>query len=385
IAAVYQARDRLGLYPEQQRLLWLDYTTFSRAGAKLDDPAKKRLSDLNQQLASLYTKFSQNLLAEESTQMVVLEQESDLAGLPPALREVAASAAASRGQAGKWAVVNTRSSVDPFLTLSTRRDLREKVWRMFIMRGDNGGARDNNATIAEILKLRAQRAKLLGYPTHAHWRLEDSMAKTPERAVGLMEAVWKPAVARVHEEVADMQAIADRERAGIRISPWDYRFYAEKVRKAKYDLDENDVKPYLQLEKLREGMFWVAGQLFAFKFVPVTDGSVPVYQTDVRVFEVQDQDGKRVGLWYLDPYARPGQNSGAWMNEYRPRSRLLDQPVIVSNNANCVKGKSGEPILISWDDADTLFHEFGHALHGLNSNVVYPQLAGTNVPRDYVE
>jgi len=386
IAAVYEARDRLGLNPEQQRLLWLDYTTFSRAGAKLDDPAKKRLSDLNQQLASLYTKFSQNLLAEESTQMVVLEQESDLAGLPPALREAAASAAASRGQAGKWAVVNTRSSVDPFLTLSTRRDLREKVWRMFIMRGDNGGARDNNATIAEILKLRAQRAKLLGYPTHAHWRLEDSMAKTPERAVGLMEAVWKPAVARVHEEVADMQAIADRERAGIRISPWDYRFYAEKVRKAKYDLDENDVKPYLQLEKLREGMFWVAGELFGLRFAPLADGSVPIYHPDVRVFRVTDAAGKHVGLWYFDPYARPGKRSGAWMNEYRRQWHLdHDVPVIVSNNANFVKGKPGEPILISWDDARTLFHEFGHALHGLNSNVTYPALSGTSVPRDYVE
>src|SRR3989442_1584963 len=228
------------------------------------------------------------------------------------------------------------------------------------------------------------------------------MAKTPERTVELMEAVWKRAVQRCREEVADMQAIGNKEKPGIRggagsagegrspkgaapIEPWDYRFYAEKVRKAKYDLDENDVKPYLQLEKLREGMFWVAGQLFGFKFMPVADGSVPVYQSDVRVWEVQDQDGRHLGLWYFDPYARPGKNSGAWMNEYRPQSHLLDQPVIVSNNANFVKGKDGEPILISWDDADTLFHEFGHALHGLNSNVTYPQLAGTNVPRDYVE
>src|SRR5207245_10548444 len=181
-------------------------------------------------------------------------QESDLAGLPPALREAAASAAASRGQAGKWAIVNTRSSVDPFLTFSTRRDLREKVWRMFVMRGDNGDARDNNATIAEILKLRVQKARLLGYPSYAHWKLEDQMAKTPDRTGERMEAVWKPAVQRVREEVADMQAIANKEKTRIRIEPWDYRFYAEKVRKAKYDLDENDVKPYLQLEKLREGM-----------------------------------------------------------------------------------------------------------------------------------
>src|SRR5216684_858649 len=335
IAAVYEKRDGFDLNAEQKRLVWLDYTQFVRAGAKLDEAAKKQLSDLNQRLATLFTSFSQNVLAEEGSQMVLLESEADLAGLPPALREAAASAAASRGKTGKWAVINTRSSVDPFLTWSTRRELREKVWRMFTTRGDHGDAHDNNRIIADILALRAQRAKLLGYPTHAHWRLEDSMAKTPERAMALLEAVWKPAVARVHEEVADMQAIANAERAGIKIEPWDYRFYAEKVRKAKYDLDQNDVKPYLQLEKLREGMFWVAGELFGFRFAQITDGSVPVYHPGVRVWEVTDTSGKHVGLWFFDPYARPGKNSGAWMNEYRRQSRLEgDVPVIVSNNAN---------------------------------------------------
>ena len=383
IAAVYEKRDSMKLTPEQERLLWLDFTGFVRQGAKLDDAAKKRLSDLNQELATLSTKFSQNLLAEEGTQMVLLDKEEDLAGLSPGLREQAAAAAAAHGKPGKWAVVNTRSSTDPFLTFSTRRDLREKVWRMFVMRGDSGDEHDNNATIAQILKLRKEKATLLGYPSYAHWKLEDQMAKTPERTVALMEAVWKPAVQRVHEEVADMQAIADKEGARTKIEPWDYRLYSEKVRKAKYDLDENEMKPYLQLEKLREGMFWVAGQLFGFQFVPVSD--VPVYHPDVRVWEVKGQDGKHVGYWFFDPYARPGKNSGAWMNEYRSQSRLLGEPVIVSNNANFVKGKPGEPILISWDDATTLFHEFGHALHGLNSSVTYPQLAGTNVPRDYVE
>jgi peptidyl-dipeptidase Dcp len=385
IAAVYEKRAGMKLDPEQQRLLWLDYTGFVRQGAKLDDAAKKRLGELNQELATLSTKFSQNLLAEEGTQMILLDKETDLAGLSPGLREQAAAAAASRGKQGQWAIVNTRSSTDPFLTFSTRRDLREKVWRMFVMRGDSGDEHDNNATIARILKLRKEKATLLGYPTYAHWKLEDQMAKTPERTIELMEAVWKPAVKRVHEEVADMQAIADKEGAKIKIEPWDYRFYSEKVRKAKYDLDENDTKPYLQLEKLREGMFYVAGELFGFKFVPVPEGSIPVYQPDVRVWEVQGQGGKHVGYWYFDPYARPGKNSGAWMSEYRSQSRLLGEPVIVSNNANFVKGKPGEPILISWDDATTLFHEFGHALHGLNSSVTYPQLAGTNVPRDYVE
>jgi peptidyl-dipeptidase Dcp len=386
IAAVYAARDGLGLTPEQRRLVWLDYTTFSLAGARLDDAGKKKLSELNQQLATLYTSFSQNVLAEEGTQMVLLERAEDLAGLPQSMIEASASAAKSRGKPGQWAVLNTRSSVDPFLTYSSRRDLREKVWRMFTARGDNGDAHDNNQNVSRVLAIRAQRAKLLGYPTHAHWRLEDSMAKTPERALALVEAVWKPAVARVREEVADMQAIADKERAGIRIAPWDYHFYAEKVRKAKYDLDQNDVKPYLQLEKLREGMFWVAGELFGFRFAPVTDGSIPVYHPDVRVWEVTNAEGRHVGLWFFDPYARPGKNSGAWMNEYRRQSRIEgDVPVIVSNNANFVKGKPGEPILISWDDARTLFHEFGHALHGLNSSVTYPSLAGTSVPRDYVE
>ncbi len=399
IAAVYEQRATLKLTAEQSRLLWLDYVGFVRAGAKLDDAGKKRVADINQRLAAVYTTFSQNVLAEEGGQMVVLEKEEDLAGLPDSLKKSAQTAAEGRGKKGLWVITNTRSSVDPFLTNSSRRDLREKVWKMFEMRGDNGDAHDNNASITEILKLRAERAKLLGYPTHAHWRLELSMAKTPERATELMEAVWKPAVARVHEEVADMQKIADKEqpkdKAKIKIEAWDYRYYAEKVRKAKYDLDQNEVKPYLSLESLREGMFWVAGQLFGFSFSEITDKSIPTYHPDVRVFRVTGEGGKHVGYWYFDPYSRPGKTSGAWMNEYRPQSRIPpvgdheardgDVPVIVSNNANFVKGAPGEPILISWDDARTLFHEFGHALHGLNSNVTYPSLAGTNVARDYVE
>ncbi len=384
IAAVYDAREKGTLTPEQKRLVWLDYTNFVRAGAKLDAAAKKRMSEINQRLASLYTKFSQNLLADETDYVLFLDKESDLAGLPDSLRSAAAAAAEQRGQKGKWAITNTRSSMEPFLTYSDRRDLREKVWKTYYSRGDHGDADDNKAIITEILKLRAERAKLLGFQTHAHWRLENTMARTPERAMQLMEAVWKPAVARVREEVTDMQAIADKEGSKIKIEPWDYRYYAEKVRKAKYDLDQNEVKPYLQLEKLREGMFWVAGQLFGFQFTPVTD--VPVYQPDMRVYKVTDPAGKQVGLWYFDPYARPGKQSGAWMNAYRNQERFeKDITTIVSNNTNFVKGKPGEPILISWDDATALFHEFGHALHGLSSNVTYPSLSGTAVARDYVE
>jgi len=387
IAKVYDARETSGLTAEQKRLAWLYYTNFVRAGAKLDGDAKKRLSEINQKLAGLYTQFSQNVLKDENDGVIFIDSEADLAGLPQAVRDGMAQGAEARGQKGKWAISNTRSSVEPFLVYADNRALREKAWRMFIMRGDNGGPTDNNSTITQILQLRAERARLLGYPTHAHWRVSDNtMARTPERAMELMEAVWPPAVARVHEEVADMQKIADAEKAGIKIEPWDYRYYAEKVRKSKYDLDETEVTPYMQLENLREGMFYMAKELFGFNFKPVTPGKVPVYHPDVRVWEVNDPQGNLVGLWYFDPYARKGKRSGAWMNAYRTQERFDgDIRTIVSNNSNFVKGKPGEPVLISWEDATTLFHEFGHALHGLSSNVNYPSVAGTSVARDYVE
>jgi peptidyl-dipeptidase Dcp len=385
IETVYTSPDKKKLNAEQQRLVWLYYTNFVRAGARLDAKAKARLTEINQQLASLFTKFSNNVLFEEDNQFITLKSEDELKGLPQSVRDAEAASAVVKKQPGAWVVMNTRSSVEPFLTYSGRRDLREKVWRMFIMRGDNGGEHDNNGIISQILQLRAERAKLLGYQTHAHWRLENAMAKTPERAMDLMMQVWKPAVARVHEEVRDMQAQADKEGAGIRIEPWDYRYYMEKVRKAKYDLDQNEVKPYLQLDKLVEAIHWVAGELFNFKFTPATN--VPVAHPDIRVWEVTDKTTARhIGLWYFDPYARAGKRSGAWMNAYRSQERVNGEiTTIVSNNANFVKGKPGEPLLISWEDATTMFHEFGHALHGLNSNVTYPSLSGTNVARDYVE
>lgn len=385
IEAVYNSPKEKDWNAEKQRLTWRYYTNFVRAGAKLGAAEKARLSEINQKLAGLYTNFSQHLLADETDLFLELKNESDLSGLPQSLKDAAANTAEAKKLKGSWVIANTRSSVDPFLTYSDRRDLREKVWRMFVNRGDNGDKNDNNAIISEVLQLRAERAKLLGFPTHAHWRLENAMAKTPERAMELMEAVWKPAVLRVKEEVADMQKLADKEGAKITIEPWDYRYYMEKVRKERYDLDQNEVKPYLQLDKLREGMFWVAGELFNFKFTPVEN--VPVYHADVKVWEVTDKKtGKHIGLWYFDPYAREGKRSGAWMNSYRDQQRM-DKPIttIVSNNSNFVKGKPNEPVLISWDDAVTLFHEFGHALHGLSSNVTYPSLSGTNVARDYVE
>jgi peptidyl-dipeptidase Dcp len=385
VAAVYESRERSGLTPEQQRLAWLHHKDLVRAGARLDAAAKRRLAAINEELAGLFTAFAQHVLADEEKQAVFLADEADLAGCPEAVREAAAAAARERGRAG-WAIANTRSSVEPFLTYAARRDLRERVWRMFVDRGAGGGPTDNHATIARILALRAERARLLGFATHAHWRLEDSMAKTPERALELMEDVWKPALARVREEVADMQAVADAERAGIRIEPWDYRFYAERVRKAKYDLDEAEITPYLQLEKLREGMFFTAEKLLGLQFAAVDPRAVPVHHPDVRVWEVRDAAGGHVGLFAFDPFARKGKRSGAWMSGYRGQERFAGAVApIVSNNCNFAKPAPGGPALLSWDDATTLFHEFGHALHGLCSSVEYPSLAGTAVARDYVE
>ena len=383
ISEVYESRTRSGLDAEQQRLTWLKYTDFARSGARLTPAAKASLGEINQRLAALYTEFSQNVLADEGSALV-LDSQSDLDGLPDSLRSAFAEAALERGEKGKWAIPNTRSSVEPFLTFSNRRDLREKVWRAFVSRGDNGDRRDNKPIIGEIVRLRDERAKLLGYASHAHWRLEMSMAKTPERATQLMEAVWKPAVQRVGEEVADMQALADREGAGFSIEPWDYRYYAEKVRKEKFDVDDNEVTPYLQLENLREAMFWVAGELLGYSFVPAT--GVPVVHPDIRVWEVRDRKGKHAALFYFDPYARADKSSGAWMSIYRAQERFDGEvTTIVSNNSNFVKGRPGEPVLVSWSDATTLFHEFGHGLHGISSSVRYPSLSGTRVDRDYVE
>ena len=381
IEAVYNSPEKAKLTPEQQRVLWIYYTNFVRAGAKLDPAAKARVGAINTELAGLFTKFSQNLLADENTYIELTD--ADLVGLPDSLKANAASSAVQRKLVGKHIIVNTRSSVDPYLTYSPVRATREKVWKAFVNRGDNANATDNNAIIAKILKLRVERAKLLGFKTHAHWRLENAMAKTPENAMGLMEAVWTPAIAQVAIDVAAMQGIVDAEKGGFKIEPWDYRFYAEKVRKAKYDLDMNEVKPYMQLDKLREGMFWAAGQLYGFEFKKIS--GVPVYQEDMSVYEVT-RGGKHVGLWYFDPYAREGKRSGAWMNAYRTQERFKGEiTTIVSNNSNFIKGKPGEPVLISWDDATTLFHEFGHAIHGLNANATYPSVSGTNVARDYVE
>jgi peptidyl-dipeptidase Dcp len=386
IKSIYQDHSFKTLNAEQQRLTWLYHTNFVRAGAKLDISNKSRVASINQQLAQLFTEFSQNLMADETNKFIVLETKQELDGMPQSFIDGAAiKASETNSGSDNYVISNTRSSIDPILTYAQNRDLREKAWKMFVNRGDNGDSNDNNQIITQILKLRKERAHLLGYKTHAHWRLENTMAKSPEKAMDLMMQVWKPAIARVDQEVKDMQLLADKEGKGISIEPWDYKFYAEKVRKDRYDLDQNIIKEYLQLEKLREGMFWVAEQLFDLHFTE--DNSIPVYHPDVRVWEVSNSlTGKHVGYWYFDAFARDGKRSGAWMSAYRKQNNMDEEvTTIVSNNSNFIKGKPGEAVLISWDDATTLFHEFGHALHGLSSNVTYPSLSGTSVVRDYVE
>jgi len=363
VKKVYESSD--GLKPAAKRLAWWYYTDFVRSGAALDPGSQKKLSACNRRLAELFTLFGQNLLADEENQTFTLSAPEDLAGLPTSMVN----------PAGPTVIRNTRSSAEPFLTFSERRDLREKVWRMWVSRGEG----TNHPIAAEILALRARRARLLGHPTHAHWRLEDSMAGTPERALELLTRVWKPAVARVRQEVADMEALA-----GHPIEPWDYRFYAEKVRKARYDLAEAEIKPYLQMERIRDGLFWMASQLYGLDFRPVQ--GVPVYHPDVQVFRVTGPQGRHVGYFYFDPYARQGKRSGAWMSQYRMQEKFAGEiPAIVSNNCNNLKAQPGQPVLLSWDDAETMFHEFGHALHGLCSDVDHPSLAGTSVARDFVE
>ncbi|WMS88491.1 M3 family metallopeptidase [Pleionea litopenaei] len=389
VEAVYKSDEVKQLRPDQQRLVELTYNGFARNGATLKGDAQKRYADINQELAKLHTQFSNNVLHDEESYVLYLD-ENQLSGLPDSFVKASAAAAESRGQAGKYAITNTRSSMDPFLTYSDERALREKVWKTYYNRGDNGDEYDNNALISQILKLRHERVQLLGYENYAQWRLEDRMAKNPDNAFKLMKAVWPAAIARVKEEVADMQAIADKQMTELKqekitIEPWDYRYYAEKVRKDKYDLDSDEVKQYLQLDKLREAMFYVAGRLFNFEFTPVKDGSVPVFHPDVKVWEVTDKtSGEHIGLWYLDPFARQGKRSGAWATSYRSHTTFDGKEnVLSSNNSNFIKGAPGEPVLVSWDDAETFFHEFGHALHSLSSKVVYPTLNGG--VRDYTE
>ena len=384
IKALYDASQVHPMEDDKQRVLDLTYKRFEMNGANLDSTQKAEYAAINKELSSLYTKFSNNVLHDEENYVTFLT-EDQLGGLPEGYVKSAANIATAKGEEGKYAVTNTRSSMDPFLTYSTERELRKKVWTNYYSRGDNADEYDNNELIAEILRLRRRKVEIMGYKNYAEWRLQDRMAKNPENAMELMEAVWPAAIARVGEEVADMQALANKNGDNITIEPWDYRFYAEKVRKAKYDLNSDEVKQYLQLDKLTEAMHYVAGELFNYSFAPVPEGSVPVFHEDVKVWEVTDKTtGENVGLWYLDPYAREGKRSGAWATTYRSHTTFDGKEnVLASNNSNFVKPAPGEALLVSWDDALTFFHEFGHALHFFSSNVKYPTL--NSGVRDYTE
>lgn len=384
IKAVYDASQTTPLEADQQRVVDLTYKSFEMNGANLDPEKKKRYAEINKELSSIYTKFSNNVLHDEENYVTYLN-EDQLGGLSESFVKSAAKIASDKGQDGKYAITNTRSSIDPFLTYSTERELRKQVWTNYYSRGDNGDEFDNNDLIAKILQLRKERVGLMGYDNYAEWRLQDRMAKTPENAMDLMMAVWPAAIARVKEEVTDMQAVANEIGDKVTIEPWDYRYYAEKVRQKKYDLDSEEVKQYLQLDKLTQALFYTAGRLFNYEFTPVPEGSVPVFHEDVKVWDVTDKDsGKHIGLWYLDPFAREGKRSGAWATMYRSYSTYDgEETVLASNNSNFVKPAPGEPVLVSWDDATTFFHEFGHALHFFSSNVKYPTLNGG--VRDYTE
>lgn len=376
IKAVADGAAAAGLSAEQSRLSERSRDAYVRNGAALDAAGKAELGRINTALSNAFTRFGQKVVADENT-FTHIPAEAGVAGLPASNKAAAAAAARSRNVPG-YAIVNTRSSVDPFLSFADDRALREQVWRKFVNRGDNGDANDTNATIAEIVKLRAERARLLGFGNHAEWRMQDTMAKTPAAAMDLMNRVWAPAKARVAEEVADMRAIAGHD-----IEPWDYLYYAEKVRKQKYDLDQNELKPYFELNNVRAGSFEMARRLYGFTFEKLAPGTVPVFHPDVTVYEVKDA-GQPIGLYYADDYARPGKRSGAWMTTYRGYSTYDGvKNTLASNNNNFIKAEGGEPILISLDDAETLFHEFGHALHYLSYKITYPALGGT--PRDYVE
>lgn len=384
IKSVYEASLVTPLDADQQRVVELTYNGFAMRGAELSADKKARYAAIDKELSTLYNTFSDNVLHDEENYVTYLNADQ-LDGLSEGFIKSAAAIATEKGKDGSYAITNTRSSMDPFLTYSTNRDLRKQVWTNYYARGDNGDAYDNNSIIAEILKLRRERVELLGHKNYAEWRLQDRMAKTPENALALMEAVWPASIERVHEEVADMQAVANTNGDNITIEPWDYRYYAEKVRVTKYDLNSDEVKQYLQLDKLRDAMFYVAGRLFNYDFTAVPEGSVPVFHQDVKVWEVTDKDtGDHIGLWYLDPYARQGKRSGAWATTYRSHTTFDGKKtVLASNNSNFVKPAEGEALLVSWDDATTFFHEFGHALHFFSSNVKYPTLNGG--VRDYTE
>lgn len=385
VDAVMAKRDALGLTPEQARVLDLTHASFVRGGAKLGDADRQRLSDIAERLAALGTSFGQNVLHDEKDFLLVLDGEDDLAGLPPGLADTAAQAAAERGLPGKHAVTLGRSLIEPFLRFSSRRDLREAAFRAFATRGEHEGEHDNRPIVAEMARLRAERAALLGFATYAHLKLDDTMAKTPEAVRGLLDQVWERARAKAAKDAILLSEVVREEGHNFALAPHDWRHYAEKVRRRDYDLDESEIKTYLALDNIAAAAFDTANRLFGLTFSPRDD--VPVYHADVQAYDVRDRDGRHLALFYADYFARPSKRSGAWNSTFRGQHAMdgQEQRPVVVNVMNFAKGGEGEATLLSVDDARTLFHEFGHALHAMLSDVTYPSIAGTGVSRDFVE
>ncbi len=384
IDALLARRDALALTDEQRRVLDLTHRGFVRGGARLGDADRARLAAIAERLAGLGTSFGQNVLHDEKAFLLVLDREDDLAGLPPALRDAAAQAASERGLPGRHAITLGRSLIEPFLRFSSRRDLREQAFAAFSTRGEHDGPHDNRPLVAEMVRLRAERAGLLGFASYAHYKLDDTMAKTPEAVRDLLDRVWASARAKAAEEEEALGEVVRREGHAFALAPHDWRHYAEKVRRRDYDLDETEIKGYLVLDDIADAAFDTAGKLFGLTFTPRDD--VPVYHRDVRAYEVKDRDGRHMALFLVDYFARPSKRSGAWNSGFRGQHRLDGgQRPIVVNVLNFAKGGEGEPTLLSLDDARTLFHEFGHALHSMLTDVTFPSIAGTGVSRDFVE
>ena len=377
--AVWQQRDGLGLDPQSLRVLERIHLDFVRAGARLSPEQRERIDAINQRLATLSTTFSQNVLADEEDYVEPLN-EDQVAGVPASLRDALASTARERGVDAPYAVTLSCSSIEPFLQSAGDRALREKLFKAWVRRGANIGSHDNSAVMAETLKLRAEKAALMGYESYAAYKLADSMAGAPARARALLDKVWVPALKRAEKEREDLQDLVAEEGGNFKLAPWDWRYYAERLRQRRYDFDEDALKPYLVLDNIIAAAFDTATQLFGITFHPRSD--VAAYHPDVWVWEVR-RDGRTIGLFYGDYFARPGKQGGAWMSSLQDQ-QTLDGDVLplILNNCNFVKA---EPALLSFDDARTVFHEFGHALHGLLSKVRYPRLSGTNVARDFVE
>ena len=383
IDALYAQRDKLGLDAETLRVLEKSWKGFVRSGAKLDAEGKKRLGAINEELASLGAQFGQNVLHDEKEWVLFLE-EGDLDGLPAFLRDAMGQAAEARGRKGMYAVTLSRSIYEPFTSYSARRDLREQAWKAFIRRGENGGETDNGAVVAKTLAMRAEKAKLLGYDSFAALKLDDTMAKTAKNVYGLLDPVWQKAREKAAGDQAELQRIAAATGSNETIAGWDWRYYQEKLRAKKFAFDEAELKPYLQLDRIIDACFDVAGKLFGLSFVE--EKGIKAWHDDVRAFKIKHKDGSELGLFLADYFARPSKRSGAWMSALQSGYRLgKGSSPIIYNIMNFAKAPAGEPALLSLDEAKTLFHEFGHALHGMLTDVTWPSVAGTSVSRDFVE